>query len=75
MAVTRAVPFTAVSFQDGFWAPRQAAVRNATIPFLYRQYEMAGIFAALDVCAPVDPLPIAYEVTPIGTKPATPVMY
>ena len=25
--------------------------------------------------APADPLPIPYEVTPIGTKPATPVMY
>ncbi len=75
MAATRAVPFTAVSFNDGFWAPRQAAVRDVTIPFLHQQYEQAGIFAALDVRAPVDPLPIAYEVTPIGTKPATPVMY
>jgi uncharacterized protein len=75
MTASRAVPFTAVVFEDGFWAPRQAAVRNATIPFLHQQYEKAGIFAALDVNAPADPLPIAYEVTPIGTKPATPVMY
>jgi DUF1680 family protein len=75
MTAMQAVPFTAVSFQDGFWAPRQAAVRDATIPFLHRQYEQAGIFAALDVHAPADPLPIPYEVTPIGTKPATPVMY
>lgn len=75
MATCRAVPFTAVAFEDGFWAPRQAAVRTATIPFLYRQYEKAGIFAALDVRAPVDALPIPCEVTPIGTKPATPVMY
>ncbi len=75
MAATRAVPFPAVSFNDGFWAPRQAAVRDVTIPFLHQQYEQAGIFDALDVRAPVDPLPIAYEVTPIGTKPATPVMY
>ena len=75
MTAMRAVPFTAVAFDDGFWAPRQAAVRDATIPFLHRQYEKAGIFAALDVRAPADPLPIAYEVTPIGTKPATPVMY
>ena len=75
MTAMLAVPFTAVSFEDGFWAPRQAAVRDATIPFLHRQYEQAGIFAALDVHAPADPLPIPYEVTPIGTKPATPVMY
>ena len=52
MTATRAVPFTSVAFDDGFWAPRQAAVRNATIPFLHQQYEKAGIFAALDVrCA------------------------
>src|SRR6516162_8486700 len=75
MTATRAVPFTAVTFDDGFWAPRQAAVRETTIPFLHKQYEKAGIFAALDVCAPADPLPIAHEVTSIGTKPATPVMY
>ena len=75
MSIARAVPFTAVSFDDGFWAPRQAAVRDTTIPFLHQQYEKAGIFAALDVHAPADPLPIAHEVTPIGTKPATPVMY
>jgi len=75
MASSKAVPFTAVAFEDEFWAPRQAAVRTATIPFLYGQYEKAGIFAALDVHAPVDALPIPHEVTPIGTKPATPVMY
>jgi DUF1680 family protein len=75
MAATQAVPFTAVTFDDAFWGPRQMAVRRATIPFLYQQYEKAGIFAALDVHAPADPLPIAFEVTPIGTKPATPVMY
>ena len=75
MTATRAVPFTSVAFDDGFWAPRQVAVRNATIPFLHQQYEKAGIFAALDVRAPADPLPIAHEVTSIGTKPATPVMY
>jgi DUF1680 family protein len=75
MTAARAVPFTAVTFEDGFWAPRQAAVRETTIPFLHRQYEKAGIFTALDVHAPADPLPIAHEVTSIGTKPATPVMY
>src|SRR5712672_1561184 len=75
MTATRAVPFTSVAFDDGFWAPRQTAVRDATIPFLYQQYGKAGIFAALDVRAPADPLPIDHEVTAIGTKPATPVMY
>jgi DUF1680 family protein len=33
------------------------------------------MIAALDVRAPADPLPISFEVTPLGTKPATPVMY
>src|SRR5689334_18223059 len=75
MTAARAVPFTAVTFDDGFWAPRQAAVRETTIPFLYRQCDKAGMIAALDVLAPPDPLPIPFEVTPIGTKPATPVMY
>src|SRR5689334_2037944 len=75
MSNARAVPFTSVTFQDTFWAPRQAAVRETTIPYLYGQCEKAGMIAALDVTAPADPLPIAYEVTPLGTKPATPVMY
>jgi DUF1680 family protein len=75
MAIARAVPFTDVSFDDGFWDRRQEAVRTTTIPFLHGQYEKAGIFDALDVRAPAGPLPIPYEVTPIGTKPATPVMY
>jgi DUF1680 family protein len=75
MVAARAVPFTAVSFDDGFWDARQEAIRSTTIPFLHQQYEKAGIFDALDVHAPPGPLPIAYEVTPIGTKPATPVMY
>jgi uncharacterized protein len=75
MTATRAVPFTAVTFDDGFWAPRQAALRTTTIPFLYEQCVKAGMIAALDVRAPSDPLPIAFQVTPLGTKPATPVMY
>ena len=33
------------------------------------------MIAALDVHAPANPLPIPFEVTPLGTKPATPVMY
>ena len=75
MVAARAVPFTDVAFDDGFWDARQEAIRTTTIPFLYAQYEKAGIFDALDVHSPPGPLPIAYEVTPIGTKPATPVMY
>ncbi len=75
MTATQAVPFTAVTFDDGFWAPRQAALRTTTIPFLYEQCKKAGMIAALDVHAPADPLPLQFEVTPLGTKPATPVMY
>jgi DUF1680 family protein len=75
MTASQAVPFTAVTFDDAFWAPRQAALRTTTIPFLYEQCVKAGMIAALDVHAPVDPLPIGFEVTPLGTKPATPVMY
>ena len=75
MTAARAVPFTSVTFDDGFWAPRQAAVRDTTIPFLYRQCDKAGMITALDVRAPADPLPIPFEITPIGRKPATPVMY
>src|SRR5271165_2367767 len=75
MTASQAVPFTAVTFDDGFWAPRQAALRTTTIPFLYEQCVKAGMIAALDVHAPADPLPIEFQVTPIGTKPATPVMY
>jgi DUF1680 family protein len=75
MTATQAVPFTAVTFDDGFWAPRQAALRTTTIPFLYEQCVKAGMIAALDVHAPADGLPIEFQVTPLGTKPATPVMY
>ncbi len=75
MTATQAVPFTAVTFDDGFWAPRQAALRTTTIPFLYQQCAKAGMIAALDVRAPANPLPIDFQVTPLGTKPATPVMY
>jgi uncharacterized protein len=75
MVAARAIPFTAVSFDNGFWDVRQEAIRSTTIPFLHEQYEKAGIFDALDVHLPPGPLPITHEVTPIGTKPATPVMY
>jgi DUF1680 family protein len=75
MTATQAVPFTAVTFDDGFWAPRQAALRTTTIPLLYEQCKKAGMIAALDVHAPADALPLQFEITPLGTKPATPVMY
>lgn len=71
----KAIPFTAVTLEDDWWQPRQKAVRETTIPYLYQQCEKAGMIAALDVRAPADALPIAFEVTPLGTKPATPVMY
>ena len=40
----RAVPFTSVNFDDGFWAPRQRAVRETTIPLLYGQFVYALTF-------------------------------
>ena len=69
-AATRAVAFTAVALEDGFWAPRQRAVRDSTLPFLYGQHEKFGMVDALDVHAPAGPLSI-----PFLHKPATPVMY
>ena len=68
--IDTAIPFASVTLDDPFWAPRQRAVRATTIPYLYRQCERAGMIAALDVRAPEDPLPIPFEVTPLGTKPA-----
>jgi DUF1680 family protein len=65
-----AVPFAAVELQDGLWAPRQAAVRSRTVPFLYAQYEKNGLFEALDVTSPPGPLRI-----PFGNRPNTAVMY
>jgi len=70
----QAIPFTSVHLDDQFWAPRQEAVRRTTIPYLYQQCEKAGMIAALDIRSTPDPLPIGFQVTPIGTKPATPVM-
>jgi hypothetical protein len=37
MVAARAVPFTDVAFDDGFWDARQEAIRTTTIPFLYAQ--------------------------------------
>ena len=53
-----AVPFTAVEFNDGLWAPRQRAVRERTVPFLYGQCEKIGMIEALEVAKP--PGPLAY---------------
>ena len=66
----RAVPFTSVELRDGLWAPRQQAVREQTVPFLYAQYERNGLFEALDVDSPPGPLRI-----PFNGRPNTAVMY
>src|SRR5262249_18321766 len=66
----QALPFTAVELQDGLWAPRQTAVRERTVPFLYAQYEKNGLFEALDVNRPPGPLRV-----PFNGRPTTPVMY
>jgi uncharacterized protein len=66
-----AVPFTAVEFSDGLWAPRQRAVRERTVPFLYGQCEKIGMIEALEVKEP--PGPLAYPFKNNGTT--TTVMY
>jgi len=57
----QALPFTAVELQDGLWAPRQTAVRERTVPFLYAQYEKNGLFEALDVNRPPGPLRVPFN--------------
>jgi uncharacterized protein len=64
------VPFTAVDLQDGLWAPRQKAVRERTVPFLFSQCEKNGLIEALDVDSPPGPLRI-----PFNNRPNTAVMY
>ena len=64
------VAFNAVRFCDRLWTARQAAVRERTVPFLYRQYEANGLFEALDVDSPPGPLRI-----PFNGRPNTAVMY
>ncbi|MBI3707224.1 MAG: glycoside hydrolase family 127 protein [Proteobacteria bacterium] len=64
------VPFTAVELRDSLWAPRQRSVRQRTLPFLFSQYEKAGVFEALDVHLPPGPLRV-----PFNNRPTTPVMY
>jgi DUF1680 family protein len=41
-AVLRAVPFTAVRVEDGFWSRRLEVNRTVTIPFAIRQCEATG---------------------------------
>lgn len=65
-----AVPFASVRLDDDLWAPRQAAVRLRTVPFLYSQYEKNGLFEALDVDLAPGPLRI-----PFNGRPNTAVMY
>jgi DUF1680 family protein len=43
------VPFTQVSLEDAFWAPRLEANRTVTLPHVYRQCEAAGRFNAFDL--------------------------
>jgi DUF1680 family protein len=43
------VPFTQVSLEDTFWAPRLEANRTVTLPHIYRQCEAAGRFSAFDL--------------------------
>jgi uncharacterized protein len=43
------VPFSQVTFQDGFWAPRLEVNRTVTIPHIYRQLEAAGRISAFDL--------------------------
>ena len=49
------VAFTAVELTDRLWAPRQRAVREPTVPFLYAQMEKIGTIEALDVTKPPGP--------------------
>jgi DUF1680 family protein len=43
------VPFTQVTFEDAFWAPRLEVNRTVTIPHIYRQLEAAGRISAFDL--------------------------
>jgi DUF1680 family protein len=67
----RPVPFTAVTFTDRLWAPRQRAVRGRTVPFLYAQMEKIGTIEALDVTKPPGPLAFPYR----RNNTSTSVMY
>ena len=43
------VPFTQVTFEDEFWAPRLEVNRKVTIPHIYRQCEETGRISAFDL--------------------------
>jgi uncharacterized protein len=43
------VPFTQVTFDDGFWEPRLEVNRTVTIPHIYRQCEETGRISAFDL--------------------------
>jgi DUF1680 family protein len=43
------VPFTAVTFDDAFWAPRIEVNRTITIPHVYQQCEATGRISAFDL--------------------------
>ena len=43
------IPFTQVTFDGGFWAPRLERNRTITIPHLYRQLETTGRISAFDL--------------------------
>jgi uncharacterized protein len=43
------VPFTHVTFDDEFWAPRLEVNRTVTIPHIYRQCEETGRISAFDL--------------------------
>ena len=65
------VAFTAVELKDRLWAPRQRAVRERTVPFLYGQMEKIGTIEALDVTKPPGPLAFPYR----KNNTSTSVMY
>ena len=43
------VPFTEVTFDDVFWAPRIEANRTVTMPHIYRQLKATGRISAFDL--------------------------
>ena len=65
------VAFTAVELKDRLWAPRQRAVRERTVPFLYGQMVKIGTIEALDVTKPPGPLAFPYR----KNNTSTSVMY
>jgi DUF1680 family protein len=65
------VAFTEVELTDRLWAPRQRAVRERTVPFLYGQMAKIGTIEALDVTKPPGPLAFPYR----KNNTSTSVMY